>query len=909
MDKANQIMKFMKRKKQQKINYSIYIDQKYIELQTGLKFANKDEALHYFLMDGWPSRVDPCAVFSVDFYLSENPDVKATNINPLEHFIKFGYKEGRSPHFLFDPLYYLKKLGLENDVNALEHYITSSKRGSPSPYFNEYFYRANHLVDAGISGLEHFVKKGGKGKTHPLIGYLEILSERKTGEEFSPYNYFTYTGTNLFSPDFYDESIPGARAIGLLRHFCLFGKNEGRFTEKNVFASLAEKTVEYDKNVYDSAIESMADSLSFNSKDSTASQFSIVIVNWNKSSMTIQCVAQILENTSTPFEIIVVDNGSEESEYAKLTSLRSLQNLRIVRLEVNRYFGEANNIGVEEARSDLICFLNNDAFVTKGWEKPLLNAITVENYHASSPKFLFPDGRLQEAGGQINSCGQNVQFGKGLDPNENQFNFDMDVSHASAACLFMKKHTFARLGGFDLRYEPAYYEDADLSAKLKAIGGCIRYKPDSVVYHVENATSKDPRIGFDFGSLVGTNRIKFVERWGEFLRGNGKVEIPDNSSYILESPFLEKPKEEDKIAVVYSPYDLTPGGGERYILSLAATLTQKYITYFVTPSRYSYFRLAAMGEALGVDVTRIRLLEFRRLNKLPHVDVFVAMSNELSPAVRAIGREKNIYHCQFPFPMSSWHVTNCLENVEEYDMVIVNSEFTRQHYIREAEKYAVNIPEVEIVSPPVETNKVPIKKDWDSDVIEIINVGRYIAGGHCKKQFELIEAFRYLLNEALTLGLEKSFRLSFVGSLSSSQQDREYFAKLKEAAKGLPIDFYVNAPIDRLRDLYRRAHFYWHGTGINESVENNPEVFEHFGITPVEAMSYGAIPVVWKEGGPAEVISDFSSSIAVDIREYASSTLDILENKRFISEKMFSLAKKFDVQHFCDRVQSIIFND
>lgn len=587
-------MKLKSRKKKQNINYMPFIDQAYIGSQAGVQFSSKEEALHFFLMDAWPKGIDPCAIFSTNFYLQENPDVRSLNINPLEHFILYGFKESRDPHFLFDMDYYNKKTGIEPGVNPLEHYLISKERVSPSPYFNEKYYLSTRNINKEISGLEYFIKNERAGSTHPLISDLKILSRPKENEAYSPYNYFTYKGETFFRPEIYDKEVPGARSFGLLRHFYLFGKKENRITASDMQATLAEEINGYDHQVYDTGIEFLADQIRLNLDRNTEDtpELSIVIVSWNKSGMTIQCVAQILASTKRRYEIIIVDNGSYDEEYEKLILLRSLPNLKIIRLEVNRYFGEANNIGVEEAKSETICFLNNDAFVTTGWESPLLSAILNEGYSSSSPKLLFPDGRLQEAGGQINSCGQNVQFGKGLRSSDAQFNFDMDVDHASAACLLMRKETFARVGGFDLRYEPAYYEDADLSAKLKVIGKCIRYKPKSVVYHVENATSKDPRIGFDFLGLINTNRIKFVERWGNFLRGEATVEVPDNSKYILESRSLPKSKlENSNIAVVYTPYDLTPGGGERYILSLAVTLSAEYITYFATPTRYSYYRL------------------------------------------------------------------------------------------------------------------------------------------------------------------------------------------------------------------------------------------------------------------------------------------------------------------------------
>lgn len=305
-----------------------------------------------------------------------------------------------------------------------------------------------------------------------------------------------------------------------------------------------------------------------------------------------------------------------------------------------------------------------------------------------------------------------------------------------------------------------------------------------------------------------------------------------------------------------------------------------------------------MGEALGINIERIRLIEQKKLNTLPHVDIFVAMSNELSPAIRAIGRVKNIYHCQFPFPMSSWHVSNCLENVEGYDKVIVNSDFTRKNYLKQASKYSVKIPDVEILHPPVDVYKNNVQKDWSGSDIKILNVGRYISGGHCKKQLELIEEFKSLHSLGKTKGI--NFRLSFVGALASSDEDRNYFSKLKEASGGMPVDFYVNAPLDQLKSLYKESHFYWHGTGINESVEENPEVFEHFGIAPIEAMSFGAIPVVWKSGGPAEILKDFPDNIASEITDYSTITMNLIESGVSLSGDFRDLSKKFDKLYFSE---------
>lgn len=870
----------------------IFIDKEYIESQTGLSFKTANKAKSYYLTTGWKSGIDPCALFSVEFYQKNNPE-EAREINPLIHYLKYGYKQGLSPHFLFDTGYYLHKTGLSRSSNVLKHYITSEDKPSPSPYFNERYYKRINKLNDEVVGLEHFIKKGCASSTHPLIERLEVRSAKKN-MGFMPYNFFEYTGDLLFDPEFYLEENPDVIDHGCLNHFSVCGKHEQKITNKNVYGSLSEKSIKYDERYYDTAIESLTDSILLENRHRPEEyDMSVVIVNWNKSRMTIQCVAHLLAVSQLRIEIIVVDNGSRIEDLKLLDCLRHISVIKIIELGVNRYFGEANNIGVEEASSSDICFLNNDAFVTYKWDIHLANALA-ENGFAATPKFLYPNGILQEAGGQINSCGQNVQFGKGLSHKEPQFNFAMDVNHASAACLLMKKSLFNRLGGFDLRYEPAYFEDADLSAKLMSIGGSIRYCPTSVVYHVENVTSKDPKIGFDFGSLIAINRMKFVDRWGSFLRGNIPVEIIDNSK-IIECASLAPNKE--KIALVYSPYNLVPGGGERYILSVAAALAEEYTTYFCSPARYSYYRLASMGSSLAIDVSKIRLIDSSRLAELNQIDVHIVMGNELMPDIQAMGQQINIYHCQFPFPMTPEHIDKNISYAASFDCVVVNSEFTKTNYEKQAKDFEVEINPVHVISPPVNVEAPCAEKKYNEGQINILNVGRFISGGHCKKQKEILAAF--IMLDQLTEGDGKTYKLTFIGSLTSSQADIQYFNELKLQSEDYDVEFIINASLEQLNSAYDSAHFYWHGTGINESFDKQPEIFEHFGITPVEAMSRGVIPVVWYQGGPSEVCSNHPYLQAHSVEDYAKITLERLADRpASLSELVRLESKKYSEEVF-----------
>lgn len=704
-------------------------------------------------------------------------------------------------------------------------------------------------------------------------------------------------GTPFFNESYYNKEYKGCWGW---KHYCEYGAFENKKPSKNIVAETLDLNFKKDEASVP-LIEMIRFAKSYKCEETEEKpKLSIIILNWNKSLMTLQCVYTIFKNTHhKSIEIIVVDNGSRDEEFSLLMLLKMYSSVKIIRNKTNRYYGEANNIGVEHSSSENICLLNNDAFVGLNWDKYLLDELeSDDSIGGVGPKFLFPNGVLQEAGGELNPCGQNVQIGKGLDPKLSFFNRKADVSHVSAACFILKRSLYDRVNGFDYRYEPAYFEDADLTAKIASLGYRVRYVPQAEVVHVENATSKDPDIGFNFGSLIGTNRIKFVEKWGDYFRGGKSPKIPDfTEAYKLQ----DEGEINGKVAVIYSPYNLTPGGGERYVLSLAIAAQESgYKTYFCAPEKYSKYRFHTVADELALDVSGIYLMSQDELDERDDIALFVVMGNELSPALKGKGREKNIYHCQFPFPMSDWHLTNCLNNVIDYDVVIVNSEFTKQAYENEGKKYYLDIPPVEVVSPPVDM--IERKEKPNDGVVRVLNVGRFISGGHCKKQVELVQAFNILTKELSERSVET--KMTLIGSLGPNQEDREYLEKIKSIA-GTNVEIILNASRETIIDHYQKSDFYWHGTGINEDVNNNPQVFEHFGITPVEAMSAGCKPVVWHEGGPKEVLHSLGVSslhTATALNDYAFHTLLLAEDKKefMVSAGVFSNAS------FRKKLKSII---
>jgi len=175
--------------------------------------------------------------------------------------------------------------------------------------------------------------------------------------------------------------------------------------------------------------------------------------------------------------------------------------------------------------------------------------------------------------------------------------------------------------------------------------------------------------------------------------------------------------------------------------------------------------------------------------------------------------------------------------LDSYDLVVSNSVFTQGWVDRWWGRPS------EVLEPPV-----GLRSPGEKDQV-ILSVGRFFAPGrgHAKKQLEMVEAFRRLVAGGLT-----GWELHLVGGCSPD--DRPYFDEVEAASAGLPVVLHPDATGAEVDELYRRAAIYWHATGLDEDIEADPVRAEHFGITTVEAMSAGAVPVVIATGGQPEVV-------------------------------------------------------
>jgi len=626
-------------------------------------------------------------------------------------------------------------------------------------------------------------------------------------------------------------------------------------------------------------------------------EVSIIIINFNKSSLTLNCLHCVWSHAVRfNYEVIVMDNGSSEQELTKLENVRG--KFKLIKLGTNRFFGEANNIASEHSKGKYLVFLNNDAFVNEGWLTPLIKCLNeMPDCGVAGSKLIYPDGRLQEAGAMLSADGTSLQIGKGGDPNAPEFCAQKVVDYCSASSITIRKDVFEKVLGFDLVWEPVYYEDTDLCFKVRSIGLKVYYCPESEVVHIEGATSSMVKREMGLHNIVEVNRSKFVERW---LSDNKFDFLIDNDEKLFKS------NPNFKNVVLYSPYRIMMGGGERYLLNIASILSKNHNVYILTEHQYSRIRFKNLFREMGLIFKNIDLITADKLILIGEIDIFLCMGNEVLPPYKPIGA-KNLFMCQFPFSLDG-HYGIFRERqlwLNGYDSIIVNSSYTKLHYEKQLIKYTLGRKKIEIIAPPVDLSQEILNKNKKRGMI--VSVGRFFGGAYTKGHLYMINAFKKMID-----GGNVNAELHLVGSLHPESIHREYYLECRRKAIGYPIFFHIDASSSKLRKLYSEANIYWHATGIDANENTRPENMEHFGISIVEAMSFGCVPVVLGKGGPLEIVDNFKNGrYFLTLNELITISKDLIldfnsDKTLKIRELAISKSKLYDAKKFEDKILKLI---
>jgi GT2 family glycosyltransferase len=247
-----------------------------------------------------------------------------------------------------------------------------------------------------------------------------------------------------------------------------------------------------------------------------ASLVTIVIPAYGKPDYTIRCLRSIATTWSSFVNpmIVIVDDASPDGSAREFIGIPHVD---VLCNGANVGYLHSTNRGSALARTKYVCFLNNDTEVLPAWlEMMVSTAEADETIGAVGSKLIYPDGTLQEAGSIIWSDASGWNVGRGGDPAKSEYNFLRDVDYCSAASLLVRTDLLRVIGGFDERYAPAYYEDADLCFEVKARGFRVVYDSRSEVIHYEGISS-----GTNTSSGVKRyqqiNQPKFADKWHDVL--------------------------------------------------------------------------------------------------------------------------------------------------------------------------------------------------------------------------------------------------------------------------------------------------------------------------------------------------------------------------------------------------------
>jgi GT2 family glycosyltransferase len=209
------------------------------------------------------------------------------------------------------------------------------------------------------------------------------------------------------------------------------------------------------------------------------------------------CVAD-----DVPAEIIVVDNfhpvrGHATGQHLALTT----SGVRLTMPDDNLGFGGGNELGVATARGTVLCLINPDLMVHDGWLQPMLDELAAHPDDVIAPRLLAADGSVDESGQWVGPNGLTAPA------------TGVDIDFASAACWILRRATHERVGGFDPRFHPAYFEDVDFAFRLRRLGNRVRLHPTVAVTHLRGGSIGGVHGPTDISEQLDT----FVELWAHEL--------------------------------------------------------------------------------------------------------------------------------------------------------------------------------------------------------------------------------------------------------------------------------------------------------------------------------------------------------------------------------------------------------
>lgn len=350
---------------------------------------------------------------------------------------------------------------------------------------------------------------------------------------------------------------------------------------------------------------------------------------------------------------------------------------------------------------------------------------------------------------------------------------------------------------------------------------------------------------------------------------------------------------------IYSPYLETLTGGEKYIFTAASCLSK---THDVDILWDDPFIISKAEKKFGLDLSRIKVDQnpfkssISTVSRILMTRKYDSMLYLSDGSIPIVGSKKLFVHFQFPVEWVKGNSLSTKLKMRRITKVVCNSYFTKGFIDK---KFGINST---VLYPPsdINTNVTPEKENL------ILTVGRFSRlpnGSDFKKVGVLVEAFKAFQKKRL-----KGWKLAIITSVIESEE--ENFQEFEKSIKSEYIKVYKNASYEEVKKLYGIAKIYWHAAGFGEDLEKHPEWAEHFGMSTVEAMSYGVVPVVVNAGGQKEVVSNGSTGYLWNNKEeLIDRTHSVATDEKIwrkLSGEAINMSHKFSRERFCEELTHII---
>lgn len=489
------------------------------------------------------------------FYQIQLSGTPLDHLDPITHYVVFGVHEGFDPSSEFSTLRYLD---VHTDVQA-----------------------------TGINPFFHYLKYGQNEhrKTTPSVKLAELaarLFDRPAPENHNLLEQHIHRWPLRDNPESKSEKN-NAYDVRPDDPIIVASRQGNTFFEIHGLNMPAPR--------YEDAIQAL-NAQGFKSADDC--DISIVIPIYGQLTYTLNCLDSLLSHKSRyKFEIIIADDASKDESAQWLSKLNGV---RYIHFPKNEGFLINCNKAAALARGHYLVLLNNDTRVCDGWLDRLADTfIAYPDAGLAGSKLCNPDGSLQEAGGIVWRDGSAWNYGRGDDPNRPRYCYAREADYISGASIMMPADVWRQLGGFDIAYRPAYYEDTDLAFRTRAAGLQVIYQPLSRVVHYEGITS-----GTDTGQGVKSFQVvngrTFFSRWRQqlaFHRANG------------EKPWWECERKVEKRVLIIDAVNPTPAqnAGSLATLNLIKSYqTLGYKVTFVPEDNFLYERDQVEAlQAIGVE--------------------------------------------------------------------------------------------------------------------------------------------------------------------------------------------------------------------------------------------------------------------------------------------------------------------